>query len=185
MRGIKCRNLGKNHEIIAAHTPRPLSTIKVSFILKGGRDNAEANNLQVISDDSTEGASAWMQQHQKKLVGISAFISYNAYLAYAIYYHITVAQKDQWDWCEGLGFLLILTALAYLGTHLFLRSAGRFTLERQLFKFTSFSRFHFQFCIESSAALQAELFYNMSPEEKISSLFVLSCCHCYWCFFGF
>ena len=43
------------------------------------------------------------------------FLFYHAYLAYAIYFHTVVAQKDQWDWCEGLGFLLIITALFYLG----------------------------------------------------------------------
>ena len=43
------------------------------------------------------------------------FLLYHAYLAYAIYFHTVVAQKDQWDWCEGLGFLLIITALFYLG----------------------------------------------------------------------
>ena len=46
------------------------------------------------------------------------FLLYHAYLAYAIYFHIMVAQKDQWDWCEGLGFLLIITALFYLGLSL-------------------------------------------------------------------
>lgn len=40
------------------------------------------------------------------------FVLYNAYLAYAIYYH--VHEATNWEWCDGLGFLLILTCVAYV-----------------------------------------------------------------------
>ena len=49
------------------------------------------------------------------MIGLFLLLLYNVYLAYAIYFHITEALEDQWDWCEGLGFLLVLTALIYLG----------------------------------------------------------------------
>ena len=64
---------------------------------------------------NAEAAGGCFSRYQSKLAGATLFILYNAYLAYAIYYHITVAQKAQWDFCEGLGFLLILTALFYIG----------------------------------------------------------------------
>ena len=94
---------------------------EVSLILKGGCHHSvssEDDHLQAIAEETEEGKAllAWMRRHQGRILSISAFVLYNAYLAYAIYYHMTVAQKAQWDWCEGLGFLLILTALAYLGT---------------------------------------------------------------------
>ncbi|XP_059082327.1 solute carrier family 28 member 3-like [Tigriopus californicus] len=40
------------------------------------------------------------------------FVLYNAYLAYAIYYH--VHEDTNWEWCDGLGFLLILTCVVYV-----------------------------------------------------------------------
>ena len=42
---------------------------------------------------------------------------YNAYLVYAIHYH--VAGGKELDWCGGLGFLIVLTLLVYVGLFYF------------------------------------------------------------------
>ena len=42
---------------------------------------------------------------------------YNAYLIYAIHYHVSGGRPL--DWCGGLGFLIVLTLLVYLGLFYF------------------------------------------------------------------
>ncbi len=57
------------------------------------------------------------------LIKVAAGALYNAYLAYAIYYHLTAShhgdvpseKERDWGWCDGLGFVLIITGLAYFG----------------------------------------------------------------------
>ena len=53
-------------------------------------------------------------------------VLYHGYMAYALYYHFnrvggdavsqTEAEDQQhWDWCEGLGLMLVLTGSVYIG----------------------------------------------------------------------
>lgn len=44
-------------------------------------------------------------------------LAYNVYLAYAIHYH--AAKGRTLDWCGGLGFLIVLTSIVYLGLFYF------------------------------------------------------------------
>lgn len=50
-----------------------------------------------------------------KVVGLKGLfiLSYHLYLGYAVYYQIYEA-KAEWQWCDGLGFVLICTFLTYL-----------------------------------------------------------------------
>lgn len=54
---------------------------------------------------------------------------YNAYIVYAIHYHVTGDKEI--DWCDGLGFLIVLTLLVYLGLfyfHVVKRGVRRYKL---------------------------------------------------------
>ena len=57
---------------------------------------------------------------QRQFLKWSTFLLYNAYLIYAIYYHLDTkpdcqASKEEcWGWCNGLGFIIIITAIVYL-----------------------------------------------------------------------
>ena len=78
----------------------------------------EATSTETTDNELTSEATinrGWIIGCQRKMIGLFLLLLYNVYLAYAIYFHITEALEDQWDWCEGLGFLLVLTALIYLG----------------------------------------------------------------------
>ena len=59
---------------------------------------------------------------QNTIISVVIFVLYNWYLGYCIYlkkdnggYEIT-----EFEWCDGLGFLIIITALVYLGLLYFL-----------------------------------------------------------------
>jgi pyrimidine nucleoside transport protein len=56
---------------------------------------------------------------QSSVLKWSSFILYNVYLGYAIYFHLDrssscSSEDDCWGWCNGLGFILIVTGLVYI-----------------------------------------------------------------------
>lgn len=56
----------------------------------------------------------WLAKPSKTrngLVAFSLFMLYNAYLVGCIWRQ--VKQELDWEWCDGLGFLIILTGIAY------------------------------------------------------------------------
>ncbi len=58
---------------------------------------------------------------------------YNAYLVYAIHYHVSLGKELAW--CDGLGFLIVLTLLVYLNLfyfHVVKRCVRRHKLRLQL-----------------------------------------------------
>eukprot|EP00095_Tigriopus_kingsejongensis_P008400 snap_masked-scaffold9_size846264-processed-gene-4.15 protein:Tk08400 transcript:snap_masked-scaffold9_size846264-processed-gene-4.15-mRNA-1 annotation:"hypothetical protein DAPPUDRAFT_312019" len=55
---------------------------------------------------------ALIRDHIGLIVFIGIFVLYNAFLAYAIYYH--VHYQTDWLWCDGLGFVIIITSIVYL-----------------------------------------------------------------------
>ena len=61
---------------------------------------------------------------RKSTLKWSFVVLYNIYLAYAIYYHFESRpdcdgqSDDCWGWCDGLGFVIVITCLVYLGATL-------------------------------------------------------------------
>lgn len=60
---------------------------------------------------------------QTSILKWSAFVLYNVYLGYAIYFHLDSPESssctpdpfdDCWGWCNGIGFILIITGLVYI-----------------------------------------------------------------------
>ena len=62
-----------------------------------------------------------LNKRQKKLCRLtwwtSAFVAYNAYLAYAIYYHVAETERGRngdMGWCDGVGLLILITLVTYI-----------------------------------------------------------------------
>lgn len=62
----------------------------------------------------------WIENNQRitwNLVYIVLALAYNAYFVASVYYMLD--KGIPMDWCNGVGFLIILTAIAYLGLFYF------------------------------------------------------------------
>ena len=80
-----------------------LETIKENEIFTPN----ESNN------DSPDRSNCWKLKHFVKILAIILLvIAYNAYIAYAIHYHMRTGRDI--DWCAGLGFLIIITIIVYV-----------------------------------------------------------------------
>ena len=63
--------------------------------------------------------NAWRRNYGtfvfKSALPVVAFLLYNVYFIYAIIYHISFEEVDKnLDWCQGLGFLILTTAMVYV-----------------------------------------------------------------------
>ena len=65
-------------------------------------------------DTRDGGDTCWTARHVCRVLGWAGLAAaYNAYLGYAL--HLHRATGRDLDWCGGLGFLLLVTLLAYTG----------------------------------------------------------------------
>lgn len=61
----------------------------------------------------------------KSALKFAFILVYNLYLGYAIYFHCDRSRSkcdqsdDCWGWCDGLGFIIIVTCLVYVGVAYF------------------------------------------------------------------
>ena len=82
-----------------------------STCLSSGDQSKYEGDLPEKQDN--EGTKLWKVKHIVKLSLIILLVAaYNAYIGYALHYHITTGRDI--DWCGGLGFLIILTAIVYI-----------------------------------------------------------------------
>ena len=54
----------------------------------------------------------------KAVIYFSLFVLYNAYLIGCIVKQVQTGPSE-WEWCDGIGFLIIITGLVYLGLFYF------------------------------------------------------------------
>ena len=81
---------------------RPRAEDSCSLALGTGGDTADG------------GDTCWTARHVCRVLGWAGLAAaYNAYLGYAL--HLHRATGRDLDWCGGLGFLLLVTLLAYTG----------------------------------------------------------------------
>ena len=62
--------------------------------------------------DELESKSLKLKQFVKIVLIIMLVAAYNAYIGFALHYHITSGRDI--DWCGGLGFLMIITVIVYV-----------------------------------------------------------------------
>ena len=82
----------------------------------------EENEILSLEPDQTElGLPLSVWSKVKRVVRLLAIIllvaAYNAYIAYALHFHLKTGRNM--DWCGGLGFLIIITALVYFSLFYF------------------------------------------------------------------
>ena len=104
----------------------------VSFAEPDSAANSSSSPSPRSNDSSPKRSDSFYQTVQdlkdflvrKSTLKWSSFVLYNVYLAYAIYYHFDTKSDcdgqsdDCWGWCDGLGFVIIVTCLVYLGATL-------------------------------------------------------------------
>lgn len=81
-----------------------------SFLHRNGIPNC-LNREDVSDCRSTKKQSSAMKIASKVILIIILVAAYNAYLVYAIHFHLATGRPI--DWCGGLGFLIIITVIVY------------------------------------------------------------------------
>jgi hypothetical protein len=76
-----------------------------------GDDN---DNMSNITDEDS-GEPVTKNNRIALIIKWIFVLMYNVYLSYAIYYHYTFKNKCNWQWCNGIGILLVITVLVYAG----------------------------------------------------------------------
>ena len=73
-------------------------------------DRARGNKSRAVMMMNLDKAKCWMFRAIKPVL----FLLYNIYLGFAIHYNVSSDDDDLgWEWCDGLGFVIIVTAAVY------------------------------------------------------------------------
>lgn len=88
--------------------------------------NAKPSNYQKVIQFLVNFRNApfvFISNHPKEMkmaIQILIFFAYNAYLIGCIWRHATNDDLEEWEWCDGIGFLIIVTGIVYTSMFYFI-----------------------------------------------------------------